>query len=146
MKVIFLKDMKGQGRKGDIKEVADGYAQNFLIKKGIAEKLTNESYAKYERLKQQDAVSESLHRQDAEKMKKQIEALSLVFKVKTGANDKVFGSISSKQIKEELDKESIEIDKKHIKIQEAISSLGMHEVVIELYSDIIAKLKIKLEK
>lgn len=146
MKVIFLKDLKGQGKRGEVKDVADGYAQNFLIKKGIAEQLTNESYSKYEREKQQEAVNDSLMRQDAEKTKKQLESLTLVFKVKTGTDDKVFGSISSKQIKEELEKHDILIDKKHLKMQDSISSLGQHSVIIEIYSNISATLKIKLEK
>lgn len=146
MKVIFLKDVKNQGKRGDIKEVADGYAQNFLIKQGLAEKLTNESYAKLERTKQKEAVSESLMMQDAKQMQEEIQAITLTFKVKTGAEDKVFGSISTKQIKEELEKKNIIVDKKQIKIAEPLNSLGQHNVDVELHSNIVTKLKIKLEK
>ena len=70
----------------------------------------------------------------------------IVFKVKTGAQDKVFGSVSTKQIKEELDKMNINIDKKQILIKDSLSSLGYHNVNIELYKDIIGVIKVKLEK
>ena len=146
MKVIFLKDLRKQGRKGEIKEVKDGYAENFLIKNGYAEKLTENSYSRFQKeqaeLKEQDA----LNKKEAEKIKKTMESMELVFKVKTGTQDRVFGSVSAKQIRDELEKKSIIIDKKQIDIKDGLSSLGYHNVNIELYKAVIGVLKVKLEK
>ena len=81
-----------------------------------------------------------------EELKKKLANMELLFKVKTGAQDKVFGSVSTKQIKEELDKKKIDIDKKQIQLEEGLSSLGYHDVKIELYKDVIGIVKVKLEK
>ena len=94
MKVIFLKDVRGQGKKGDIKEVKDGYAQNFLIAKGFAEKLTEQSLGKYKREKKQEADLDQEMREKALALKEKLKDITVTFKVKTGAGDKVFGSVS----------------------------------------------------
>ena len=146
MKVIFVKDLKGQGRKGEIKEVKDGYAENYLIKNGYAKKLTEQNYNQYLETKKEEKELDDKNRKEAAKTKDILSKIELVFKVKTGSQDKVFGSISTKQIKEELDKNNITIDKKQIMLQEGLSSLGYHNVKIELYKDIIGEVKVKLEK
>lgn len=146
MKVIFVKDLRGQGKRGEIKEVKDGYAENFLIKNGYAKKLTEQNYQQYQKDKQEEKELDEKNRKEAEKIKEMLKNTELVFKVKTGAQDKVFGSVSTKQIKEELDKKKITIDKKQILIDEGISSLGYHDVKIELYKDVIGVIKVKLEK
>lgn len=146
MKVIFLKEVKSQAKKGEIKEVADGYAINYLIKQGLAERLTPETLAKYKRNKEAEAVTDKLMQQDALSLKEELEKLTLSFVVKTGEQDKVFGSISTKQIKEELEKHEITIDRKQIKAKEVISTLGTHEVIIDLYGETSAVLKIQLIK
>ncbi len=146
MKVIFIKDLRGQGKRGDIKEVKDGYAENYLIKNGYAKKLTEQNYNEYLETKKEEKDLDNKNRKDAEKTKELLSNMELIFKVKTGTQDKVFGSISTKQIKEELDKKNINIDKKQIMLQEGLSSLGYHNVKIELYKDIIGEVKVKLEK
>jgi large subunit ribosomal protein L9 len=146
MKVIFIKDLRGQGKRGDIKEVKDGYADNFLIKNGYAKKLTEQNYNQYLETRKEEKENDLKLRKEAEKMKEVLAKKEIVFKVKTGAQDKVFGSVSSKQIKEELEKNNITIDKKQIMIDEGLSSLGYHDVKIELYKDIIGVVKVKLEK
>ena len=146
MKVIFVKDLRGQGKRGEIKEVKDGYAENFLIKNGYAKKLTEQNYQQYQRDKQEEKALDEKNRKEAEKIKEVLKNTELVFKVKTGAQDKVFGSVSSKQIKEELEKKKITIDKKQIMIDEGLASLGYHDVKIELYKDVIGVVKVKLEK
>ena len=112
MKVIFLKDLKGQGKKDEIKEVKDGYAENFLIAKGYAVKLTEQSLSKFNRDKAKEKDLDDKNREEALKIKEKIEKEELIFKVKTGEADKVFGSISPKQIKEELDKKVIQLIRK----------------------------------
>lgn len=146
MKVIFIKDLRGQGKKGEIKEVKDGYAENFLIKNNYAKKLNEHNYQEYLDNKKEEENQDNLNRVYAKKLKEQLEKLEVCFKVRTGVQDKVFGSISSKQIKEELEKKNINIDKKQIKIENELSSLGYHNVKIDLYKEVNAILKVKLEK
>lgn len=146
MKVIFLKDLKGQGKKGEIKEVKDGYAQNFLIAKGYTEKLTEQSLGKYKREKKQEIELDQEMRNQAELLKNKLKDVKVSFKVKTGAGDKVFGSVSAKQIKDELEKQGYKIDKKQIELDHAISSLGFHDVNINLYKEVCVKIKVQLEK
>ena len=146
MKVIFIKDLRGQGKRGEIKEVKDGYADNFLIKNGYAKKLTEHNYNEYLETKKEEKELDDKLRKEALKLKELLSKLEIKFKVKTGAQDKVFGSISTKQIKDELEKNNISIDKKQIELDSSISSLGYHDVKIVLYKDIIGVLKIKLEK
>ena len=146
MKVIFIKDLRGQGKKGDIAEFKDGYAINFLIKKGYATRLTSESLSEYNRQKEQDKQLDSLNKKEADMLKKKLDKIELVFKVKTGDGDRVFGSVSSKQIKYELVKMGFEIDKKDIELDHNLSSLGYHDIKINIYKDIYAIVRVKLEK
>ena len=146
MEVIFIKDLKNQGKKGQIKEVKDGYAENFLIKNGYAVKKTKENLSKlnHEIAKKEKETEEK--KVEATKVKETLSQLVLEFKVKTGEGDKVFGSISQKQIKEELEKKGYKIDKNQIDITNPISSLGFHNVDINLYADIKATIKVHVVK
>ena len=146
MKVIFTKDLRGQGKRGDIKEVKDGYAKNFLIKNGYASQLTEATLGKYNRECEYQKEQDDKLRSEAKSLKENLEKVELVFTVKTGKGDQVFGSISSKQIKEELDKKGYSIDKKQVEFDHTVSSLGYHDVKINLYKEIFAKLKVKLQK
>lgn len=145
MKVIFIKDLKNQGKKGEIKEVKDGYAKNFLIKNGYAIKETKESLRILDRDNKKAQELDEQHKKEAKELKQKLEQEKISFQVKTGQNDKVFGSISAKQIKDKLD-EKYKIDKKQILIKNPITSLGFHEVEIHLYKDIKAKIKVEVKK
>ena len=144
MEVIFVKDLKGQGKKGDIKLVKDGYATNFLIKNGIAVAKTSTNLHNLEIAKKQEMAKDLENRKKEEKIKKTLERLTLEFKVKTGEHDRVFGSISVKQIKQKL--EDYNIDKNMIDMKTPLSSLGYHNVSINLYKDIKANVKVLLFK
>ena len=146
MKVIFIKDLKKQAKKGDIKEVKDGYAQNFLIKNGYAIQVTEKNMETVKKETEAKKEEELILTKEAEQLKKDLEKLTLVFKVKTGDKDKVFGSISPKQIKEELLKKGYKIDKKQIELITSLQSLGFHKVVITLYKEVKAELKVQLVK
>ena len=144
MEVIFIKDLKNQGKKGEIKEVKDGYAINFLIKKNLAVVANQENL---DNLKKEQAIRKENHdkaKKEAMEEKAKLEKLVLTFKVKTGEGDRVFGSVSQKQIKEELDKRGLNIDKKKIMIDTPISTLGYHFVKIELHKKVIAELSVQL--
>jgi len=144
MKVIFIKDLKKQGKIYEIKEVSDGYATNFLIKNGYAVKYTKTSNERLENDLEKNRQEEEKNKENANKLKKELEKEHLKFIVKAGTNGKVFGNISSKQISEELKKKNYDIDKKKIQIDGSLNTIGHHYVEIELYKNIKAKLQVEL--
>jgi len=146
MKVIFIKELRKQGKVGEIKEVKDGYAENFLIKNGYAKKLTENSFTEYKNEQKELAIKEEENKKIAIKLKEQLEKLTITFKVKTGEGDRVFGSISVKQIKEELLKKGYKIDKKVFDLDHNLTSLGYHEVKLNLHKGVVCKLKVQLVK
>lgn len=146
MKVIFIKDVKGQGKKNEIKDVSDGYGKNFLINKGLAVLATPTSIKKLELEKQHNKEIENEEKSKANILKEKLSKINLKFFVKTGAQDRVFGSVSPKQIVTELKKNGFDIDKKMIKLDENITSIGFHNVSIELYKNIVADIKVELVK
>lgn len=146
MKVIFTKDLRGQGKRGEIKEVKDGYAKNFLIKNGYASQLNETTLGKYNRECQEQKELDEKMRSEANLLKEKLNKIELSFSVKTGKDDRVFGSISQKQVKDALEEKGYNIDKKQIEFDHIISSLGYHDVKINLYKEIFVKIRIKLEK
>lgn len=146
MKVIFLKDLKKQGKKNEIKEVSDGYAVNYLIKNGYAVKYTKSSNDKLVDEITRNKINEEENIKKALEIKDRIEKETLVFNVKTGKDGKVFGSISSKQICSLLEERGYSIDKKKVMITEALTSLGTFYVDIELYKKVVAKVRVELKK
>ncbi len=146
MEVIFIKDLKNQGKKGQIKEVKDGYAQNFLIKNGYAVAKTKENLSKLQAEQAKKAATDQENKKQAEALKVELDKTVLEFKVKTGEGDKVFGSISVKQIKDELQKKNFKIEKSQIEVTNTIASLGFHNVKINLYPGVEATIKVHLVK
>ena len=146
MEVIFIKDLKNQGKKGQVKNVKDGYAENYLIKNGYAVKKTKENLSK---LQHEQAKKEKENRENkanAIAIKEKIAKEVLEFKVKTGEGDRVFGSISIKQIKDGLQEKGYKIEKSMIELDSAISSLGFHNVNINLYPEVVATVKVHVIK
>lgn len=146
MKVIFLKDVKGQGKKNEIKEVKDGYAKNFLIKNGYAMQATSANTSKVQKQVSEEALEENLLIKDLEVLKSKLQKEKIVFKVQTGKNEMMFGKISTKQIKEKLNELGYKIDKTMIKLDHDIVSLGTHNIEIELHKKVIATVKINVVK
>jgi large subunit ribosomal protein L9 len=146
MKVILLSDVKGQGKKDDIIDVSDGYANNFLIKNKLAVIYTKKSNEVLQselekRQKDEDALVEKYN-----KVKDKLENKEIIFKVSTGKEDKVFGSISSKQISDKLNEMGYKIDKKCIKVNGLIDTLGIHNVNVELHKKVKFIIKINVVK
>ena len=146
MKVILIKDVKGQGKKDDIIDVSNGYATNYLIKNKYAVMYTDKSKEILDeqiktRQDNENALVDSLNKIKEKLIDKKIE-----FKVKTGAQDKVFGTISSKQVSDKLVEMGYKIDKKCINIDSPIDSLGSHIVTIKLHKKVEFKINVVLIK
>lgn len=146
MKVILLKDVKKQGKKDDIIEVSDGYANNFLIKNKLAVMYTPGSKKVLDneikvRKETEDELIENLN-----KIKNKLNEKKLEFKVKVGKEDRVFGTISSKQISDKLSELGYKIDKKNIFVDSPIDSLGNHIVKIKLHKEVEFNVNVNLIK
>lgn len=144
MKVIFIEDVRKQGKKGEIKEVSDGYAKNFLIKNKLAVMYTQGSVNKLNTENKEKAEKEKELVKEAEKTKEKLLKENLVFEVSTGKEGKIFGTVSSKQIHEKLVKLGYNIDKKKIKVNSEMF-LGGNNITIELHKNVICELKITLK-
>ncbi|QCR34315.1 50S ribosomal protein L9 [Lysinibacillus sp. SGAir0095] len=142
MKVVFLKDVKGKGKKGEIKNVADGYAHNFLIKNGYAVEASNQALSQLQGQKKLEEKNAAAELQAAKDLKEQIEQLEVELKAKSGEGGRLFGSISTKQIAAGLQKDhGIKIDKRKMDC-EGIRSLGYTNVPVKLHHDVKATLKV----
>ena len=146
MKVILLKDVKGQGKRHEIIEVKDGYGNNFLIKKGLGVLATEDSLKRLKSDVKAEADNEAKLVSEAKANKEKIEKLTLEFKLKTGTQDRTFGSISPKQIAEALKEKGFEVDKKKIMMDDKVQSLGFHKVKVELHKSVIAEVKVEIKK
>ena len=146
MKVIFIKDVKGQAKKSEIKEVKDGYGMNYLIKNGYAVKATDTSVNRLKKENAEKALEENLLIKDMEVIKQKLEKEKISFQAKTGNQDQMFGTISVKQIKEKLNELGYNIKKQDIHIPNPIQSIGYHEIEIHLHKKVIAHIKIEIKK
>lgn len=145
MKVIFIKDLKKQGKVNEIKEVSDGYATNFLIKNGYAVKYTKTSNEILNTNIKNQQLEEEKNIKEATKIKNELEKLEIVFNIKSGANGKTFGTVSTKQIAEKLNELNYKVDKKQILINEPLNVLGTHLVNINLHKKVNCQLKVVLK-
>ncbi len=144
MKVIFLKDVKGTAKAGEIKEVSDGYARNCLIKKGLAEEATSVKLNSFNIKKD----AENFHKQEEIKaLKEQAKKLNgetVTVKIKCGENGKIFGSVTSKEIADVLNEKGFSVDKKKILLKDGIKSLGVYQVDVKFLPDVFAKIKVEV--
>ena len=149
MKVIFLADVKGKGKKGEIKEVPTGYAQNFLIKKNLAKEATSQAIGE---LRGKQKSEEKAHAQllaEAQEIKAKLEAEETIveFVEKVGPDGRTFGSITSKKIAEELQKQfGIKIDKRHIQVQSSIRAVGLIDVPVKIYQDVTSVINLHVKE
>ncbi|MBQ7991774.1 MAG: 50S ribosomal protein L9 [Solobacterium sp.] len=144
MKVILKQDVKKVGKRGEIVDVSDGYARNFLIARGLAVAETKKSLAVLGEEKKIEAAEEKKREEAAREVAGQLDSMTLDFHVRSGVEGKVFGSVSTKQIAQELLKKGITIDKKKILDTAPIQSLGVTKVRVELHKNVIGTIKVRL--
>ena len=145
MKVIFIKDLKKQGKINEIKEVADGYAMNFLIKNGYAVKYTKTSNEILNTNIENQKKEEELAIKNAKELKNKLEKEQLVFNVKSGKDGRTFGTVSTKQIEESLKELKYSIDKKQIIVDLPLNTVGTHYVKVNLHKKVECDLKIVIK-
>ena len=145
MKVLLIKDVKTLGKAGEIKEVADGYGKNFLIGKGLALQATNEVIAKHNAEQKKLALKEEEEIKAAKDLAEKINSTKLTIRHKVGANGQLIGSVTNKEISEELEKQfSIMVDKKSIVVDNKLKTIGIYEVSCKLGHSVNATLKIDI--
>ena len=147
MKVIFLEDVKGKGKKGEIKEVPTGYAQNFLIKKNLAKEANAQAIGELrgKQKSQEKAHAEMVAEAQAMKAKLEEEATVVAFTEKVGPDGRTFGSITNKKIADELQKQfGLKIDKRNIKVDSPIRSIGLIDVPVKIYQDVTSVIRLRV--
>ena len=145
MKVILLDNIKGVGKKDEVINASDGYARNFLFPKKLAVEANNENMSKLKAKKQSEQYKKDVNKENAEKIAKKLDDITLTIKVKAGENGKIFGGVTSKEISEGLKKQyKIDIDKKKIILNENIKNLGSFDISMKLFEGVTGKLKVKV--
>lgn len=136
MKVLLLEDVKAQGKKGEIIDVNDGYAKNFLIKKGLAKVATNQVINEVNQKNASIARKQEIEKKEAQELAKRMEGSVVNLSMACGENGKMFGSVTAKEISEALHEHGYDIDKKKINIKEPIKALGRYSIEVKVYANI----------
>ncbi len=144
MKVILLADIKGVGKKDEVINASDGYARNFLFPKKLAVEANSENMSKLKAKNDSKVYKKSVEKEEAQKLAEKLKGILLKISVKTGENGKIFGSITAKEIADNLKEQyKIEIDKKKIDLKEPIKTLGSFSVSVKLYEGVVGVLKVQ---
>jgi len=144
MKVIFIKDVAGQGKKGEIKDVSDGYAKNFLLPKGMAKIADNTTVSNAKQAKESEAHHKAVAKAEATELAKRIEATPIKVEVKTGETGKLFGSLNTQSIADALAKAGIDIEKQKIVLSDPIKQVGKFVVTVKPYPEVTARLTVEV--
>ena len=146
MKVLLLIDVKGSGKKGDIVEVNDGYAKNFLLRKNLAKIADNGVMSEKASQVAADNRNKQLALEKAQKIAQDVKGKTFVVKAKTGENGKLFGAITSKEIADSLYVSGYEVDKREIVLPSPLKSLGSYPIEAKLFGGVVAKFNVLVEK
>lgn len=144
MKVIFLQDVKGQGKKGEVKNVSEGYAQNFLIPRGLVRPATEGNVKTLEQQTAAELKRKEKEKEEAIALGKKLEEVTVTLKAKAGEGGRLFGAITSKQVAEALEKTGIKIDKRKIEMHEPIRTLGVTQVPVKLHPEVKSTFKVQV--
>lgn len=144
MKVLLLTDVKGTGKKGEIKEVADGYAKNYLIKTGKARIADNSAISENKMRKSSDNYHKEMEKQSAMNLAKNLNNASVTVEIKCGENGKTFGSVTAKEICDALNKQGFQIDKRKIELKEALKTIGNYKINIKLHPEVSATITLNI--
>lgn len=142
MKVILQKDVKGQGKKGQMVEVSEGYARNFLFPKGLAVEATGGNVKTYEQRQKSADKKKEEEKAQAEVFAKELEHVTITIPAKTGEGGRLFGAVSTKQIADALKKANLDIDKRKLMLDEPIKTLGYTKVPVKLHPEVMGTLNI----
>jgi large subunit ribosomal protein L9 len=143
MKVIFLQDVKGQGQAGEVKDVSDGYARNFLIPKGWAVEATKTRLKEIQERQEKQRKTQEKEKAEAAKLQQILEGQSITIKARTGGSDKLFGAVTAKEIADTIQERfKVNIDRKKIELTEPIKHVGEFPVKIKIYPSIQAEIKV----
>ena len=146
MRVVLKREVAGLGRPGEVKDVADGYAQNFLLPKGLAVEATAGELKRVAQERASLQAKKDRAHEDAEALAKRLEATTLTFALKAGKDGKTFGSVTSKDIAESLKREAkIDVEKTKIHLEDPLRTLGVHKVEVRLLTDIRPKITVAVE-
>lgn len=146
MKIILKENIPNLGQAGEVVKVADGYARNYLIPRGMAEEATPASMARADEYRRKQEDMEDAVRAEARELARQIEGMKMEIQMKSGEKGKLFGSVTSGDIASYLNSQGIEIDKKKVELEENIKSLGTHIVPIRLHPEVIVDLEVEVEE
>jgi large subunit ribosomal protein L9 len=144
MKVIFLQDVKGQGKKGQVKEVSEGYARNFLLPKGVVQIATDGAKKSLDAITAAAAKKKEQEKDEFKALAAKLSEMTVVIKAKAGEGGRLFGAITSKQIAEALDGQNIKVDKRKIELEEPIRVLGVTKVSVKLYPEVKGTLNVQV--
>lgn len=145
MKVIFLKDVKGKGKKGEVKKVSPGYATNYLFKNGLAEEATPANLKKLKAQQKKEAEQLQEEIKQAEQLKDKLSNITVEIKAKSGEDGRLFGSVTSKQIADTLKKShKIEVDRRKIELKDPLRSLGHHKITVKLHQEVSGTINVHI--
>ena len=142
MKVILRQDFEQLGRVGDVVEVKDGYARNYLIPRKIAYQATQSSIRQLDEEKKQQAKHLDKEKRQSEKLDAELEKVSITIQMKVGEDDKLFGSVTSQMIVDALKEKGFSLDKRQIELEDIIKALGIYSVDAKLPGGVVAKVKV----
>jgi len=146
MKIILKEDLESLGKCGEVIQVKDGYARNYLFPKNLAIPATKGNLSSIEEITRQKKFRDEKKKKGEEKLKSDLEKISITAEVKVGEEDRVFGSVTSQDIAELLKQQGFEIDKRKIDLEEPIKALGVYTIPVKIHGDVVANLKLWVVK